>query len=463
MAATTQPLVWAFYRQLSGADGLGGVVEYSDEETQSLYLADGLKTRTAQISEGHWSDATPGAEISVSADDFAAAGWDHPEPTQLYASAILGGELLFLRYHSSMDITDLVRSGSCKLRDDSQIAQLTLRLANAGDTLFDVPYSLFEPGARIDVAVTMGDSSRYPLVSAYMDDFDNDRLSPDVSLSARSVTGRLNDQTFDDNTSFTGNGNEVVAWIFGLAGITRYHIGPSDFSQEWTFKPEQTLLKGLADVFDFFVGWKMIELPDGTMCVGYPWWLETYQTNSVYQFSGNVDVTKRRTKKSLDAAYTSVRVTGKGADGTELTPVTVAVNNFAGWNLGAHRTKHAKAADGLTQADLQALAEQLAAELQHIGVGETFDGPLRPWLLSGDIASISYGDGESTDLGLITSIQHSFGQKGFFTSFTVDSGGVATAQTRAGTDYATRTAAVNGYNRRQTLADLVIALAGKTK
>ena len=461
MAATTQPLVWDFFRQVSGADGLGAVVEWSDEMTQSLYLADGLQTRTAQISEGHWSDAVPGAQIEVSADDFTTTRWDQPAASWLYGAAILGSDLLLLRYQSSMDVTDLVRSGTDKLRDDSQIAQLTLRLANAGDTLFDVPYSLFEPGARLDVSVTMGASSRYPLVEAFLDDFDYDRLSADVSLSARSVTALLNDQTFDDDTTFTGNGNEVVAWIFGLAGITRYHIGPSDFSQEWTFKPDQTLLKGLQDVFEFFVGWKMLELPDGTLCVGYPWWLADYQTNSVYQFHGGTEVIKRRTKKAKDAAYTKVRVTGKAADGTELTPVTVAVNCFGGWNLGSHRTKHVKAADGLTQAELQDLAEQLAAELQYIGIGETFDGPMRPWLLPGDVASISYGGGESTDLGLVTSITHSFGRSGFFTSFTVDSGGVATAQTRAGTDYATRTASVNGYNRAQGLADLIEAIAAK--
>ena len=461
MAATTQPLVWDFFRQLSGAEDLGGVVEYDNEETQSLYLADGLKTRTAQISEGHWPDAAPGAEITVSGDDFTATRWDQPAASWLYGAAILGSDLLLLRYQSSMDVTDLVRSGTDKLRDDSQIAQLTLRIANAGDTLFDVPYSLFEPGARLDVSITMGASSRYPLVEAFLDDFDYDRLASDVSLSGRSVTGLLNDQTFDDDTTFEGNGHEVVEWIFGLAGITKYHIGPSDFSQEWTFKPDQTLLKGLQDVFEFFVGWQIFELPDGTLCVGYPWWLADFQTNSVYQFHGGTEVIKRRTKKAKDAAYTKVRVTGKAADGTELTPVTVSVNNFGGWNLGTHRTKHVKAADGLTQAELQAYAEQLAEDLQFIGVGETFDGPLRPWLLPGDIASISYGDGESTDIGLITSIQHSFGQSGFFTSFTVDSGGVATAQTRAGTDYATRTASVDGYNRQQTLADLIATIANK--
>lgn len=463
MAATTQPLVWSFFRQVSGAEDLGAVVEYSTEETQSLYLADGLKTRTAQISEGHWSDATPGAEITVSADDFTAAGWDHPDPTQLYASAILGGELLFLRYHSSMDITDFVRSGSCKLRDDSQIKQVSLRIANLGADIFDAPYSLFEPGAKITVAWTMGDSDPYDIAAAYLDEFDFDRLAAEASMSGRSVTARLNDQTFGNDTEFEGYGNEVVAWILGLAGIDKYHIGPSDFSQEWTFAPDQTLLKGLQDVFDFFPGWSMIELPDGTICVAYPHQLAEWQQNSVYQFNGGSEVIKRKTKKQLDAAFTAVRVTGKAADGTELTPVSVSVNNFAGWNLGAHKIRHVKAADGLTQAELQALAEQLAAELQHIGVSETFDAPPRPWLLPGDIASISYGGGVSTDLGLVTSISHTFGFSGFFTQFTVDSGGVATAQTRAGTDYATRTAAVNGYNRSQSLADLVIALAQKTK
>lgn len=461
MAATTQPLVWAFYRQLSGAEDLGAVVEYATEETQSLYLADGLKTRTAQISEGHWSDATPGAEITVSADDFTAAGWDHPEPTQLYASAILGGDLLFLRYHSSMDITDFVRSGSCKLRDDSQIKQVSLRIANLGPEQFDAPFTLFQPGAKLTVAWTMGDSDPYDIAAAYLDEFDLDRQSAEASMSGRSVTARLNDQTFDDNTSFEGYGNEVVEWILGLAGIDRYHIGPSDFSQEWTFKPDQTLLSGLKDVFDFFVGWAMIELPDGTICVAYPHQLAEWQQNSVYQFNGNTDVIKRKTKKRLDAAYTAVRVTGKAADGTELTPVTVAVTNFHGWNLGSHKTRHVKAADGLTQSELQDLAEQLAAELQHIGVGESFDGPPRPYLLPGDIASISYGGGSSTDLGIVTSVTHSFGRSGFFTAFTTDSGGVATAQTRAGTDYATRTASVNGYNRAQGLADLIEAIAAK--
>jgi len=194
--------------------------------------------------------------------------------------------------------------------------------------------------------------------------------------------------------------------------------------------------------------------------VGYPAFLAQWQVNNVYQFHGGSEVFRRKTKKNADAAYSKVRVTGKAADGTELTPVLLDVPNFSHWSLGAHKTKHVKAADGLTQAELQAYAEQLRDELQYIGQGETFDGPMRPWLLVGDIASVTYDGETSEDLGLINSITHTFGASGFFTSFTIDSGGSATAQTRAGTAYTTRSAAVDGYNRRQDLADLIGVLGG---
>lgn len=461
MAATTAPLVWDFYRAVDGAAGLGTVAEYDDESSQSIYLASGMQTRVAQISEGHWSDAEPGDEIEITPDDFDATAWDHPMVGQLYGAGVLGDELWFFRYLYAEELTQLRPSGSVKLRRDSQIAQLDLRVANAGEGLFDASASLFSPGAKLTAAVTMGDSAQYPLIEAYLDEFDYDRHAADVSLSGRNNIARLSDQTFDDDTTFTGNGHEVVEWIFGLAGITKFRIGPSDYSQDWTFDPDKKLLDGLKDVFEFFAGWALIELPDGTLCVGYPAFLAQYQVNSVYQFDGNVDVTKRKTKKSMDAAYSSVRVTGKAADGTDLTPVLLTVNNFGHWNLGSHRTKHVQAADGLTQAELAAYAAQLAAELQYIGVGETFDGPLRPYLLPGDVASVTYDGGVSADLGLITSITHSFGVSGFFTSFAVDSGGVATAQTRSGEAYTTRSASVNGYNRQQDLADLIGTIRGK--
>ena len=460
MAATQSPLVWDFYRAVPDAEGLGSVVEYYDEWSQSLYLASGLKTQLAVVEDGHWSESDPGPEQTISIDPYTATAWDHPLTGQLYGAAIINGELVFLRYLYAKELSQILKKGTWKARNDSQITQMSLSLENAGEDFFLGPASLFSPGARITAAVSMGGGIPYKIAEVYLDEFDFDAHASDVSLSGRNNIGfRLNEQTFDENTEFTGNGHEVVEWIFGLAGISKYHIGASAYSNNWIFEPEDTYVTGLDKIFEVFVGWAMIELPDGTICVGYPYELAEWQVNSVYQFHGGTDVFKRKTKKNADAAYAKIRVTGKDAEGNDLTPVQLSISNFSYWSVGAHKTKHVKAADGLSQSELQAYAEQLRDELQYIGQGESFDGPMRPWVLVGDVASVTYDGVESVDLGLITSITHSFGASGFFTSFTVDSGGVATPQTRSGTVYATRSAAVNGYNRRQELADLIGAMS----
>lgn len=463
MSATERPLVWDFWREVEGAAGLGTAVEYYDESTQSLYLASGLRTRIAQIEEGHWSEAVPGPEIVISAAAYTATAWDHPLTGQLYGAAIIGGNLTFQRYIYARELSQLLKTGTLKTRNDSQVAQMSLRLINAGEGFFVGPASLFAPGARMTAAVAMGNSAPYALGEAFVDEFSFDRSSADVSISGRNSVGyRLSNQTFDNDTTFVGTGKQAAEWILGLAGITKFHVGPSAETQTWIFEPSDTLYKGLQDLFAFYPGWALIELPDGTICIGYPAFLAQWQTNSVYQFNGNTEVTKRKSKRSADAAYAKVRVTGKDADGNALSPVLLQVPAFSRWALGARRTKHVQAPDGLTQAELQAYAEQLRDELQYIGVNETFDGPMRPWLLVGDVASVTYDGIESEDLGLINSITHTFGGSGFFTSFAIDSGGVSTPASRSGVAYVTRSAAVNGYNRTQDLADL-IGVIGKGK
>lgn len=457
MSATTAPLVWDFYRAVDGAEGLGACVEYYTEESQSLYLADGLKTRLARVEDGHWSEAEPGDEITILDGEPQLSAWDHALNGQLFGVGASDGALIFYRYLYAKELSDILKTGNTKYRNDSQIVQTSATFYNPGAGVVDGESSLFQPGARLTVALAMGSSAPYPLGVAYLDDVDHDALAPTFSLSGRNAIGYLlAQQSFDDNTEFTGTGNEVAAWILGLAGLTDYAIGPSDASIDWTFEPNDTLYKGLQKVFEFFPGWSMVELPDGKIVIGYPAFIAQYQSNSVYQFSGNVDVFRRKTKKAADAAYSKVRVTGKAADGTDLAPVTVSVAHQEHWSV--NKTKHVKASDGLTQAELQAYAEQLAAELANIGVGESFSGPPRPYLLVGDVASVTYDGVESVDLGLVTSITHTYGDSGFFTDFAVDSGGIM--QLTRSAVALTSSAAVNGYNRHQTLADLIGMIGG---
>lgn len=459
MPTTNAPLVWDSYRTVGAVDGLGGNVHYFDEAGQSIYLNVGLATQVAQVDDGHWPDAVYGSEIVVDDTDYTQLTLDHPYNGILHLAATDGTNLFYLRYVYAMDISDIVKTGKWKEQTDNLIKQLSLTLKNVGPDVFAVDNTLFNPGAKVTVALAMGDSENYDIGVVFADDTDYDLYSETVPLSGRNAVGyKLAGQTFDETSEITGYAHEVAAAILELGGVTGYHIQTGDHSWTHSFKPDQTLLSGLQQLMAFYLGWEMKELADGTIVMGYPAYVQQYIKNSTYTFHGGSEVVKRKTTKAADAAYVRVRVTGKDSVGEDLTPVYVNVDHWEYWTLGAHKTRHVTAPDGLTQAELQTYAEQVAEDLQYVGIGEQFTGPIRPYLLVGDVAEITYDGETATSLGLVTDLTHSFGDAGFWTDFGVDSGGVATD---ASGYIITRNAALRGYNRRQTLADLIDAIANQ--
>jgi hypothetical protein len=458
MAATETPLVWDFYRTVGAVDGIAGSVHYFDNAGQSIYLNGGIATQVTQVDSGQWETAVYGDEIVVDDTAYTLLTIDHPYNGILHMAATDGTTLYYLRYVYAMDISDSIKAGKWKEQTDNKIKQLALTLKNTGPDVFAYDETLFNPGAKVTLALAMGNSENYPIGVIFLDDSDYDLYSDTVPLSGRNAVGfKLAGQTFDETTEITGYAHEVAAAILALAGITSYHLQEGDHNWTHTFKPEQTLLSGLQQLMEFYIGWEMAELDDGTIVMGYPAYVQQYIKNSVYTFNGGSEVKKRKTTKTADAAYVRVRVTGKDNTGADLTPVYADVQHWTHWQLGAHKTKHITAPDGLTQDELAAYATQAAADLQYVGIGEQFTGPIRPHLLVGDVAEVYYeGDEDGTSLGLITDLTHSFGDDGFWTDFSVDSGGVTTD----GEDYViTRNAALRGYNRRQTLADLIGVIA----
>jgi hypothetical protein len=355
-----------------------------------------------------------------------------------------------------MDIGDLVRSGSWKASNDSAIAQMNLQLLNVSNDLYGAEATLFQPGARLSLAVVMGDSAPYDIGVAHLDDVAFDPLSEIVTLAGRNQTGfYLKDQTFGADFSWTGNGQTVVENILAWAGIKKYQVGTSGTTWTWVFDPKNTVLEGLEHIGAWFSGWEMRELPSGMVVVGYPEWIAAnFQATGYYQLNVGREVTRRRTRKSADAAYCRVYVTGKDAQGVALAPITQPVRNFDFWGLPAKKTYHDNAPDGLTQEELQAYAEDLAERLQYVGMVDSFTLPfMQPQLLVGDVAQVYYtGDEQATSLGTITSITHSFGQTGFSTAFTVDSGGAESENAGAAV---TKTRALGGYTRQQNVLDFM--------
>ena len=465
MATTPCPLVWDFYRAVDGADDLGGVVHYYDETSQSIYLSSGLKTDVAGVSEGHWKDAEPIEGIQITNDNFKMIRFDHPSNGILYGVASEGNKLTFLRYIYGMDVSQIVDSWSWLTQTDNAIAQFDSAVQNIDPDIFGVDSSLFQPGARIRLHIFMGDSSAYPIGTVWLDECGYGQLENTVKISGRNTIGYfLKDQTFDETTVFDGTVSEILDDILEYAGLTNYVIQPLTTKKKFEFKPSDTLLKGIETILEFHttVDKKMeiIELTDGTICIGYGDWLSEYLPRNYYSFDDGREVFKRNTTRASDGSYSRLRVTGKDADGNELKAVTVAVENFRYWSLGVHRTKHISAPDGLTQDGLQKWAEAQAKIFQYIGVSEDFVGPFRPQLVVGDIAEV-VRDGTGTSLGVITQVKQVFDrQNGFMTEFSVDSGGVAT-DTDGSVIYS-RTASVNGYNRKQSIIDLVRYTAEKS-
>jgi len=78
--------------------------------------------------------------------------------------------------------------------------------------------------------------------------------------------------------------------------------------------------------------------------------------------------------------------------------------------------------DGTTAAEMESYAAELAERIALSGRVETFAGRFTPQMVIGDAVAMVDGD-ISEYLGTVTNVKHTMGSNGFYTEFTVDSGG----------------------------------------
>lgn len=333
--------------------------------------------------------------------------------------------------------------------------------------------TLFTPNAKLKLYLSAGDSDPYEIGTAYLDSIDYDLYSDTVPISGRNVVGtRLSDQTFGMNNEFSGLSSDIFKKILTLAGIEDYAVQTGTHSKAWKFEYSDTLLEGLEKMLEYYYEWKLLETPEGKIVIGGPSFLLKYIQNNDYVFNGGSEVFSRKTTTKADAAYTHVCV--KCADTEEQTdsednkttvelhpPVMLPIPSFNGWELPDHKIYHAEASSGMAAEEMESLAQALVKQLQYTGVSETFTSPIRPWLLTGDIARIYYdGDTESTSLGLITSVKHTLGKSGYMTEFTIDSGGTVTEEDAFSV---TTNRPAGGHTRKMTLPDLIKLIAQNVK
>lgn len=462
MATTPHPLVWDSYRAVEGPKALGGVAHYWDEESQSLWLSSGIQTNVASVPEGHWETAEVGETINIGSPAYTSLELDHAYNGVLFGVATLNNSLVYLRYVYAVDCSNLISSGSLNYSNTNSVTQIKASLMNIKEDLFLNEATVFQPGARVIFKILAGEETPMEMCTAYLDAVDFERRSSTVPISGRNGIGfKLQQSTFDEDIEATTYPHEMAKEICSMAGITKLTVQNVEEKREFSFRADQTLMSGLEQICSLYPGWKIVELPSGTIVMGYHTFVNGYQGNGYYVFAKD-SVFKRRTKRSCDAAYTKVRITGRDSEGKDLKPVVVPVNNYKQWSLPPNKTYHEIVPDGFTQTELQAYAEMVANLLQYVGVGEDFTGSFQPQLCIGDIASVDNGDGTATALGIITSIKHSFGKSGYTTDFSTDSGGVLMEPRDTEGGITTLTKSLNGYNRKQNLKDLIQVASGSS-
>lgn len=468
MANTPTPIVWDFKRNV-GVDPnakLGGVVHYFDEQAQTIFLNQGMKTKTSTPLKGQWETSPLGPNINIDDIPYTDLGIDHPSTGVLYFSAVKpDGTVEFIRYQYAMDLSDITDNATYTSQIDNPITQITATIGNIDAELFQSTSSIFSPGAKLTLGIAMGNSDVYPLGIAWVDESPFNPLQNTVQLSGRNSIGYfIKESTFGDTTEFTGTFPEICTLMFELSGVPKYSCADGVGLATYKFSANDTILSGFThmnNVVYYYPTNPMLlqELPDGTVVNQYAEWFDSTIPNTYYIFDDKKEVFARNMKKNIDAVYYSVYVTGKAEDGTDLIPVIVKINNYNYWHTPKNKMLHISAPDTFvkTQLELQAYAETEAKRRQFSGISEDFTSPIRPQLLTGDVASVKR-DGSSETIGVVTQVKHTMGKRGFTTSFSTSSGGEIEVVQGGVIVNAT---GERGYNRKQNLTDIMSIVSTK--
>lgn len=112
MAASPNPLLWSFCRQVGVAEATGGMVHHADARSSDLYLSAGVREQNANVQFGHWEDASWGQILEFDPSEYATFELDQPFAGNVYAAGVLPGDprnqLFLLHYTYDPDTETLV-------------------------------------------------------------------------------------------------------------------------------------------------------------------------------------------------------------------------------------------------------------------------------------------------------------------------------------------------------------------
>lgn len=304
-----QTLLWETPVEVAASGNVGGLLHFYTEQAQVLYTtaAGELRTRVATVKGGAFPGATWGSALDIDGGrTVSGVRIDQPVFGQAFGAWVENGELVSVLYSYAADITDIITRCEITEQVDNTIRSLSLQVQNVAADMFESEYSLFSPGAAVEIGVTMGQSlDWYPMGRFFLDKSPFDPFDATQSMQGRSRAGRLlKDTTFDTYNSTTGAKFTGTAGQIVVAVLTRYSDGEitadeiavesSAAINTVTFAPEQEVLVGLTD-------WLSGKETAGT---------ESHDTLERGDTGDEVKLAQKLLNKTLPSTYTKLVVDG---------------------------------------------------------------------------------------------------------------------------------------------------------
>lgn len=336
-----------------------------------------------------------------------------------------GGDHRFVMYMMPTDISKTLVDGNISFGVGSEVASLNCKLLNVRSELLNRHRALVTPGTKLEVYFSLGSSGEMMLGVFYIDHAQVSYPEESVSVSARNAVGKLlKEQTFDEQTIFDfGSLQENIRRILELAEVESFFVGDPGVEQSLEFERDTTLLEGLKYAISLLPNWTIRETAEGVVGIA-PATDSRFDPPEVYAY--HRDRTCWGYSIEYDDKDAASRVCVYSNGKTEEDPEQIAYENVGynrWWSQPEHRTLYVQTVDGASHEQVTALAHLLAESIAASGRQETFAGIFTPQLTTGDEVHVADEKGGSEVIGTVTDVTHNFGKGGFYTQFTVDSGG----------------------------------------
>lgn len=411
------------------------VINFANTQAQVFYINDGemYGLPSDKINHGDWGPVNFNNELQISPDSYMTnfhvdilQGWG------MFGSYLQNQEnkhkLIIYEFEHEMDI--FLEAASTIFSIDNPASSFRLNLINPdlknpehkGQFAMNEHRTIVMPGSKVTFYFTMGGQDyEYDLGTFYIDRSNFSTGSETVKIEGRNKIGKvLKDQTLDEVYEFWKDTiTATLTLLLTNAGLEEdeFIIQNTDVESWFEFTPNTTYLQAIETIFETVPTWKIVEREDGTIIIGDPDFA-SFNEPGIYTFYRDYDIFSRDIVHEDEEVYRRVCVYTPDFEQT----IYKEVSSYQGWNLQANKTLYVEVAEGATRRELNNYADELIERMSNVGKIETFHGPFRPYLQPGDGARIIDKEG-MVDLGLMTGVTHEFGKDGYFTEFTVDSGG----------------------------------------